>query len=228
MRNLAMHLMTYRTLRSLRTGALALAISTSAFCGARAQLDQFSSGMQSLSGEFAQRIVDARGKIGDQSKGNLALRAPSEFRWQTKAPSAQLIVADGQNVFSYDEDLEQVTVRPQGNVEANSPLAVLMDLTLLEREYKVKEIADEGGMQWLRLSPKSKDADFKFADLGMSGNALRTMRLADNFGQVTEISFSKLVKNPKLPAKTFLFTPPPGVDVVGEAKPGAQVQKLPD
>ena len=178
--------------------------------------------------EFAQTLFDTNGRKKDESNGTVALMAPRQFRWDVLKPFEQHIVADGNAVWVYDVDLEQVNVRAQSFDEANSPLAVLLDLAMLDVEFNTIERPQADGQQWLRLTAKAKNPDFKYADLGFSKNSMTTMRLVDNFGQRTDIVFSKWQRNPRLAADLFRFTPPEGVDVVGEVPESAVIQKVPN
>ncbi len=213
--------------RTFLTAALVF-VSSHALADAKAQLDAFVKGTKTLSGNFQQTLLDVNGKVSERSSGRLALQAPRQFRWQVQKPTEQLIVADGLNVFSYDVDLEQVTVRAQGEAEANSPLAVLLDPSLLQSQFTIAPSAEQSGLQWLKLLPKSKDGDFKEAALGFKNNQLLQMRLFDQLGQGTEIVFRSWKRNGKIDRSQFAFVVPPGVDVVGEIKKPAEIQKLPD
>ena len=195
---------------------------------ARDQLTSFSKSVKTMRGEFAQTLFDANGRKKDQSSGTVALMAPRQFRWDVLKPFEQHIVADGNAVWVYDVELEQVNVRAQSFDEANSPLAVLLDLAMLDVEFNSIERPQAAGQYWLRLTAKAKDPDFKYADLGFSKGAMTTMRLVDNFGQRTDILFSKWQRNPTLATNLFTFTPPEGVDVVGEIPESAVIQKVPD
>ena len=195
---------------------------------ARDQLTNFSKSVKTMQGEFAQTLFDANGRKKDQSRGTVALMAPRQFRWDVVEPFEQHIVADGNAVWVYDVELEQVNVRAQSFDEANSPLAVLLDLAMLDVEFNSVERPQSAGQNWLRLTAKAKNPDFKYADLGFSKGAMTTMRLIDNFDQRTDIVFSKWQRNPKLAANLFTFTPPEGVDVVGEVPESAVIQKVPD
>ncbi len=195
---------------------------------ARDQLTRFSKEVKTMRGEFSQTLFDANGRKKDQSSGLVALMAPRQFRWDVLKPFEQHIVADGNAIWVYDVDLEQVNVRAQSFDEANSPLAVLLDLAMLDVEFNSAERAKSQGQFWLRLTAKAKNPDFKYADLGFANNTLTTMRLVDNFGQRTEISFAKWLRNPNLPMSLFSFTPPKGVDVVGEVPQSAVIQKVPN
>lgn len=195
---------------------------------ARPRLDAFAKDLHSLSANFEQHVADASGNPGKVSRGTLALRAPRQFRWQTTAPYKQLIVADGEKVWVYDEDLEQVSVRPQGTEEAHSPLTVLTDLSQLDRDFTTSEQGERDGLAWLRLKSKDKDPQFAYADLGLDTNGLQRMQFEDALGNKTEIRFAGWKRNPALPAETFHFTPPPGVDVVGDPTPAAIAHPIKD
>jgi outer membrane lipoprotein carrier protein len=196
---------------------------------ARQQFDAFSRNLAGLQGSFDQRVYDPNGRQSEQSSGTVKLSAPRQFRWEYLKPSPQLIVADGDQVWLYDPDLEQVTVRKQSLEEQQSPLAVLIDPTELERRYKVAEAGAAGGLSWLSLAPKAgEDAPFKKARLGFGAAGLARMELFDALGQRTVIAFSPWQRNPRFAANTFRFVPPKGTDVVGTPVEHAQVRPLRD
>jgi outer membrane lipoprotein carrier protein len=127
-----------------------------------------------------------------------------------------VIVADGGKVWVYDPDLKQVTVRPQGAEEQNSPLAVLIDPKKLDRDFIIRDAGRDGGLDWLELLPRqAENAAFQNARLGFDAKGLVRLRIVDSLGQRTDISFSGWTRNPRFDAKTFRFSPPAGVDVVG-------------
>lgn len=188
---------------------------------ARTRLDAFSKGMTSVSASFEQQVSDANSGKSKTSLGTLSLKAPRQFRWDTTAPYKQLIVADGEKVWIYDPDLEQVTVRAQGTEEAHSPLTVLTDLSQLDHDFTTSEQGEHDGQAWLRLKSKDKEPQFEYADLGFDQAGLASMTFKDTFGNTTQIRFSGWQRNAKLAADLFKFIPPKGVDVVGDATPAA-------
>lgn len=192
---------------------------------ARSRLETFSKGISTISVHFEQSVTGAKGSRGETSSGTLALKAPRQFRWQTTSPYQQLIVADGNRVWIYDPDLEQVSVRSQGVEEAHSPLSVLTDLSQLDHDFTATESSERDGMLWLKLVSKAKEPEFAFAELGFDKASLARMRFEDSLGNTTEIKFSNWQRDPKLAADTFSFTPPKGVDVVGD--PGADAEVFP-
>ena len=185
---------------------------------ARAQLDQFTRGLKGLQGQFTQQVTDGNGRVRESSSGSVALSAPRLFRWEYVKPYPQLIVADGRTVWVYDPDLQQVTRRSQGSEEQDSPLAALIDPSKLDRDFLVENAPAANGLSWLQLRPKQADgASFERARLGFgSDGSLSRMEIHDPLGQRTTISFTGWTRNPSFAADTFRYTPPAGVDVVGE------------
>jgi outer membrane lipoprotein carrier protein len=198
-------------------GIAAALFSTQALAGARDDLNAFTKGLKGLDGQFAQQVFDQKGKLKESSSGKVALSAPRLFRWEYVKPYPQLIVADGKTVWVFDPDLQQVTKRPQGVEEQNSPLSALIDPGKLDAQFVVKDDGTSGGLDWLVLTPKGNaaDASFRSARLGFANNALTKMQVVDALGQRTEINFSGWKRNPSFPASTFRYTPPKGVDVIG-------------
>jgi outer membrane lipoprotein carrier protein len=207
---------------------LLAALPAAAAEAARDQLNRFSEDVQNLSAKFVQEVYDDAGNAIDSASGNLALARPNRFRWDYLEPEEQRIVADGDNIWIYDVELEQVTVRPQSFDEQQSPLAVLLDLGSLDEQFATEDRGEADGSVWLRLKPRSKDAEFSRVDLGLRGHELVRMVMVDIVGQRTEIVFSDWKRNTTLAPATFHFEPPPGVDVVGDVKPGAMVMPLGD
>lgn len=199
-------------------GLAAALFAGTAFAGARDDLTTFTKGLKGLDGQFSQQVFDANGKRKEASSGRVALSAPRLFRWEYVKPYPQLIVADGKTVWVHDPDLQQVTKRPQGVEEQNSPLSALIDPGKLDAQFVVKEDGASGGLEWLLLTPKgnAEEASFRTARLGFAKSALVKMQVVDALGQRTEIDFSDWTRNPAFPSNTFRYTPPKGVDVIGE------------
>lgn len=194
--------------------------------GARAELDRFSENVMNLTASFEQQVFDDTGSALDAASGTLALARPNRFRWDYLKPEEQRIVADGDNIWIYDVELEQVSVRPQSFDEQQSPLAVLLDLASLDQQFNSEDRGEKDGASWLRLTPKSEDAEFAHVDLGFRDHQLARMVMVDIVGQRTEIVFQDWKRNTTLPPATFYFEPPKGVDVVGDVRPGAKVQPV--
>jgi outer membrane lipoprotein carrier protein len=217
-------------MRNTSVFALAMLFAATAWAAdsARSRLDTFAKDLRSVSANFDQQVIDANGGKGRNSAGTLALKAPRQFRWETKSPYPQLIVADGDKVWIYDPDLEQVSVRAQGTEEAHSPLTVLTDLSQLDRDFTTSEQGEHDGLTWLRLQSKDKDPQFAFAELGFDAGGLERMRFEDTLGDKTEIRFADWKRNPSMAADAFKFTPPKGVDVIGDPTPAAVAHPVRD
>ncbi|MFN3903751.1 outer membrane lipoprotein chaperone LolA [Rehaibacterium terrae] len=215
-------------LRLLAVAAVLLAPPVLAV-DAAARLDAFTKGLQGLDGRFVQRVFDANGQLSEESSGRVALKAPRQFRWEYERPFPQLIVADGDHVWIFDPDLEQVTVRNQSHEEQGSPLAALIDPGELHRQFDTADGGEQDGLAWLVLTPKNTEgAQFASARLGFDGDGLKRMSLQDSLGQRTEVVFEQWRRNPNFAAGHFRFVPPAGVDVIGEVGEGAQAFPIED
>lgn len=196
---------------------LGVGIAGSAFAGARDDLNAFTKGLEGLDGQFTQTVYNSQGKLKETSSGQVQLSIPRLFRWEYVKPYPQLIVADGKKVWIYDPDLAQVTVRPQGVQEQSSPLAALVEPEKLDAMFVVRETGQADGLEWLTLTPKEgQEASFQTARLGFRDAQLVKMEVLDTIGQNTRIEFGKWTRNPDFAAGTFKYTPPKGVDVIGE------------
>ncbi len=209
--------------------ALLMASAASAQAdSARERMETFAKGLDRLSGKFSQLTITPDGDVQEESEGTLALRAPRQFRWEYLEPFPELIVADGNNVWIYDPDLEQVTVRNQSQEESQSPLTVLIDLSQLDRDFKTRALPAAAGLEWLELTSTAEEPSFKAVRIGMGATGPERMVMVDLIDNRTEWRFSAWERNPKLAVDTFRFTPPKGVEVVGEPVRAAEVNPIGD
>ena len=184
--------------------------------GAIDQLRQFLAGTRTLRADFSQMVVARNGRKPQQSSGVVAISRPGKLRWDIQKPFPQLLVGDGEKIWIYDPELKQITVRKAGQAISGSPAALLAGRNELERDFALSEAGHADGMDWVEAIPKQNESGFEKVRLGFAGGELSAMELLDSFGQTTLIRFSKLVRNPALPADTFKFVPPAGVDIVGD------------
>lgn len=199
--------------------ALLCAVPLFAHAGEGQQkLDSFLGGLQTMRADFIQNLSNARGEVMEESRGKLWLSRPGKFRLHYTSPFEQLYVADGSNIWMYDRDLEQVTVKPQGDALGSTPALLLSSEVPLEENFTIEEEGMHEGFQWLLLKPKAADSNFDFVRLALEGEVLRAMEMVDGFGQTTRLYLETVERNPSVDADKFNFEPPPGVDVIGEAQ----------
>lgn len=179
------------------------------------QLKTFLATTHSARGSFAQSVVGKSGRKSQQSAGSFALQRPGKFRWHYEKPYPQLLVSDGEKFWSYDPDLNQVTVKKVGEALGSSPAALLAGGDL-ERHFTLKDAGEGDGMEMVEATPKAADGTFERVRIGFKGNLPRLMEIRDNFGQTTTLTFAEFRSNAALPKDAFKFVPPKGADVVGE------------
>jgi len=191
---------------------------------ARAQLDAFSNGLESLHARFSQRVVDRDGREQDRSEGQVWLSRPDRFRWAYGGEFPELVVADGGKIWIYDQALEQITVRDQETATVDSPLSILTRPELLDEEFEVREVGADDTLQLLELRARDAEQEFERLLLGLRDGTLELLIVEDAFGLRTEFRFEGIERNPTLDPELFRFTPPPGVDVIGDL-PGSPEQR---
>jgi outer membrane lipoprotein carrier protein len=181
-------------------------------------LDQFKSfvaGTKSARGEFTQTQV-MKSKTGKTSSGTFVFARPGKFVWTYQKPYEQLLQADGDTLYLYDKDLNQVTTRKLGGALGSSPAAILFGSNDLEKNFTLAEAGTHDGLEWLNATPKSKDTTFEQIGIGLKDGIPQAMELKDNFGQTVLLKFTSFQRNPALGAQTFKFDVPKGAEVVNQ------------
>ncbi|PHS24529.1 MAG: outer membrane lipoprotein carrier protein LolA [Methylophaga sp.] len=181
------------------------------------KLNDFVQTVETFQADFTQTVFDPNGEVMEQAQGTFALDRPGRFRWDYQDPYPQHIVADGQRIWFYDVDLEQVTVNSQLEALADTPATLLSGETRPEDKYLLTDIPSDDGMLWVELVPKNEESSFQTIVLVFDETGLRQMIMKDSFDQQTRLVFNNIIENPKLADDLFVFTPPEGVDVVGES-----------
>ena len=171
---------------------------------------------QSARADFEQRVYDRGGKLVQESKGSFVFLRPGRFRWVYAKPVDQLIVGDGQRVWIYDRDLNQVTVRRVSKALGSTPAALLAGSSDIEKAFELSDAGERDGLEWLEAKPREREAGFERIRMGFGVAGVQAMELDDHFGQTTQLRFSGLVRNPKIDPAEFRFEPPKGADVLGE------------
>jgi outer membrane lipoprotein carrier protein len=170
------------------------------------KLNQLLSTMQTFRSDFSQTIMNSRGQILQQVSGKMSIQRPGHFRWEVLRPNRQLLIADGQHIWFYDIDLQQITIQKQKNTYSDSPAALLSESPKnLTQLFIIHPLVDAQGFI---LFPKNKNALFQSVALIFQKDRLRKMRLTDKLDQQTVINFSQVEINPYLPSKTFHFFMP--------------------
>ena len=182
------------------------------------QFKSFVASTRSARGEFVQRVLrqDAGNtvRVSKESSGSFQFTRPGRFIWTYRKPYEQVLQADGDKLYIYDRDLNQVTVRKLGNALGSSPAAILFGSNDLEKNFTLKDGGTRDGLAWLQAVPKTRDTTFEQIAIGLRDGLPAAMELRDSFGQVTLLSFSKFEKNPTLPDTQYRFVAPKGADVL--------------
>ena len=216
-----------------QTTLLILSVLAASNVHAQARIDElgeklvndFLTNITTLEGRFEQSLIDAQGAIVETNSGTLEIERPTRFRWSYTEPYEQWLIADGVNVWSYDLDLEQVTVKPQAEALANTPALLLGGAENALEQFDFGGTTIETVTTWVRLDPKNKDSGFNRVELGFIDSELRRMVFFDNLEQTTLVALHDVIVNEAIDSARFEFVVPDGVDLVGT--PAAAVTAVP-
>lgn len=179
-------------------------------------LKDFLANTQSLQAKFEQVSIDESDRPIQVSSGIFLLSRPGKFRWEYQKPFQQQIVSNGQKVWFYDVDLEQVTVKNQTLALGSAPALLLSGSVDLDKSFSVELLQKEGDIQRFKLVPTSENSGFQYILLGLKKQTLNSMELSDHFGQLIRIRFSEMKTGIPLNDAKFTFIPPAGVDVFSD------------
>lgn len=186
-----------------------------------ARLNAFLQAFETLEARFEQRVIDERGQLVEEAEGTVALSRPGRFRWDYETPYRQRIVADGEWVWIYDLELEQVTRKSMDQALGSTPALILDSRAAVDAHYAIRELGEREGLLWVALQPLDGEVEYEAVRLGFDSAGLSRMELEDSFGQTTRLRLYDQRLDVALEPERFVFRPPPGVDVFDAGAPEA-------
>lgn len=182
-------------------------------------LDQFFQTTQSMQTSFEQTVKNTRGKVLEQSNGELILSRPDKFILDYTSPFEQKYISNGKTIWIYDVELEQVSIKVLDESIGDSPALLLSSNENVYKHYDVSDIKinNADAYQWVQLRAKKEEMSFERVLLAFKGSILMQMIMYDSFGQITELKFSDIQVNKPFSLRQFNFVPPEGVDVIGSS-----------
>ncbi len=212
-------------MKKILTGIIAITLmsvlstSVMAASDARQKLNNFFTRVNTMQGTFIQQVYDKQGHITQTSRGQLYLSRPGKFRWIYQTPDQQEIISDSRNLWIYDKELDQVTVKGVGQALASTPAALLMQRQIPDRQFRVTEMDDRtSGWNWFYMTPHRPSSDFEALSLAIDNQGnVRQMVMYDHIGQETVLTFN-VRPNVQVHPSRFVFRPPAHVDVIGQPR----------
>ena len=196
---------------------LMFAVVSTAQASAVEQFRAFVVNTKTSKGDFLQvqmKTTNGVSKIGKSSTGTFKFARPGKFIWTYVKPYEQVLQADGDKLYLYDKDLNQVTIKALGNAIASSPAAILFGSVDLDKNFVLKDIGLKEGVEWLEAIPKTKDSQFDAIGIGMKDGVPVGMELRDSFGQLSLVTLKNFEKNPSFLPDQFKFIVPAGAEVL--------------
>jgi len=204
-------------LRLLMLG-LVMLLPATLHAGSMDDIQRFFASVQSYSAGFDQVVLDENHNILETSSGEFWIDRPGRFRWHYTQPSEQLLVSNGDDIWIYDVELEQVTHRRAAAAVGETPATLLAGKGDLETGFDLEDLGRQGKLDWVRMLPKKKDSGYLDIRVGFEDGQLRLLEMIDTFEQTTRMRFLDVRENEPIDRARFEFTPPPGVDVIEDAR----------
>lgn len=179
-------------------------------------LQRFLKDFESLEANFVQSLINENGEELERTEGVLHLQQPGMFHWSYETPYSQKIISNGDVLWVYDEDLEQLTIREMGNAIDETPAGIILGDNDISKHFLQVNMGIIEDYDWIELTPKNLEAQYKNIRLGFDESRLGMMIIVDNLGQTTRIDFSSVKKNTNITSKLFEFEIPDGIDVIDE------------
>jgi outer membrane lipoprotein carrier protein len=211
-----------RSRRLILLAGLCVTLCASSLAQAQTPLDGYLEHLKTLRAEFSQVVTDGRGLTVQKATGKLSILRPGRFRWELipdGGSSPQLMVADGKNLWFYDRDLEQVSVKAAAAALTATPASLLAGDGNIRELFAVSPAGRRDGFDWVKVVPKEGDADFREAQFAFLRNELKRMVLKDKLGQTVRLDFTGSERNAPVADAEMKFTPPESADVIGTPIP---------
>jgi len=186
------------------------------------QLDAYLNNLKTLRASFVQTLADSQGREIDRATGTIVVQRPGRFSWEihpqtsgSSGSAGQLMVCDGRNLWFFDRDLAQVTVKPVDGALSATPAMLLSGAVDVRKNFTIAAAGERLGLQWVLVEPHGTEADFREALFGFDKGELKRMILEDKLDQTATVIFDKVERNTPVSAAEVSFTPPKGADVIG-------------
>ena len=204
-----------RLLKWTQASAMGLLLSLSNSVYAENALQTYVNSLKTFSADFEQIRPDEALFELNKSFGHFELNRPGKLVWEYLKPEPQKIVVDGVNLWVFDKDLDQVTVRPIADIKGDIPLSWLLYSEQIESKFTIIDVGQRGGKHWYNLTPK-KATYFQSIEVGMLKGEMVDVWMYQGPDNVIKVSFKNIKSNLVIPLKAFQFQLPEGVDLIGE------------
>jgi len=172
--------------------------------------------LESYQADFRQTLSNEQGEALETSTGKVYMQNPGRYRWEYEQPYVQLLITDSETLWIYDKDLEQVTIKNVAGAIDNTPAAIISGQQNITENFVVVNMGVIEGFDWVELTPRDIESQYRSIRLGFDKNSLIMMILNDNLGQITRIDFLNPERNQRFGGPLFTFEIPEGVDVIDE------------
>ena len=199
-----------------KTALVALAFSQTLMAqeGPIGELDLLLQDITTISADILQLIIESDGGVLEETEIKMLLKRPDRLYWETVSPFQELIVTNGEILWNYQPDLEQVTIEDWDSDDSELAAQLLNGRTeTLSNDYYVAMINAEDNKSF-ELSPKMSDSIYELVTVSFIDDVLDMIHLDGRNGEQTVWQFNNLVMNSLIKNNSFEFEVPDDVEVV--------------
>ncbi len=188
------------------------------------KLDKIMAGVESryegpgFAARFHQTSTIASMDITDAAEGNLLIKRPDMMRWEYETPEKQLIVTDGESLWMYRPEDNQVMTGKAPSLFGNGKGAgFLTDIATVTEDFDVTVLKQEDpAVHRLRLIPKTQTLEVSDILLRITATDYVITQIATSnaYGDETVITLSDYAFGLDPRDDLFVFVPPEGAEVL--------------
>lgn len=181
-------------------------------------LKNYVASLKSLRANFIQVQPEEELFRKNQANGYMIMKRPGQLLWVYQKPEQQEIMTDGQNLWIFDSEIDQASVRPMSAVQEDFPLRWLLYNESIEKSFDIIPGDVVDGVSWFNLVPK-EGTFFQSLDVAIANGQMTQIWMYQSPENITKVRFTDIEQNRPVDGRTFVFRAPEGVDVIGRPQP---------
>jgi outer membrane lipoprotein carrier protein len=174
-----------------------------------------------FSADFIQKSFLKAMDIIDQASGKVYIKYPGKMRWEYEKPDRQIFITDGEKLWVYRPDDNQVQVgKAPSFFKSGKGASFLSDISLVRQKFDISlkkgKQNEDDPFYYLKLIPREKTLDITEILLMVSKQTFNVVQIIsiDLYGDENRIDLLNFAFGVNLDDSLFSFSIPEGADVL--------------